>query len=320
MIPYDAQDAFTDIELYDTSDLVLGGLSGTSNLPLKGIIDRTLYLNNRQGRYEDVKLITGSYTYDPGDIRKLFAVSLTDNSAFTLPDPGSLPAGTPISIRTRYPVIKALTVQCSTGVIIGDDGQPVAQMYMHTGERLCAVAAGDHWEIVVADGNFYTAGYQFGGRKQLLNTIILQGQLIVRADMPRITQFGLSLGAGIVDDITWLSDPGGVPVYRGLFSTGNTVTTLRLPEERGMFDRYLDLGRGIDNGRFPNVAGGYEPDDYKKHSHGLPGDLRLGNGLGVRGGNSLSRGSTEPPLGPTEESGGDETRPKNIGKLPLMKY
>ncbi|MBV7529047.1 hypothetical protein [Chitinophaga sp. sic0106] len=330
MIQYTPQDSFTDSDIYDLTDLVIGGTNGVSNTPIKALLDRTQYLYNRLGRYDSVKTVTGAYSYDiEADARSLFVVSLTDNSVFTLPDPSALPAGTPISLRTRYSAIKALTVQCSAGQIVGDDGVAVSLMYMHTGERLRLVANGSIWEVDLADGNFYTAGESFGGRKQMLNTAVLNGSTYNRADMPRLTSFGLSLttGQGIVDDITWFSNPGGVPYYRGLFSTGNGTTTMRLPDERAMFDRYLDMGRGLDNDRFPNAPGGYAADLIKSHTltvenmsrRGYP--KQSGDRYGTQNNYFIDKDQDNwyKPL-EVRYDGGGETRPKSIGKIPLIRY
>jgi hypothetical protein len=225
-----------------------------------------------------------------------------------------------------------LTVKCQSGQLIYDGFENVSEMYMHDAERLWLAATGDHWEVVQAQGNFYSAGESFGGRKQMRNTAILNGSIINRADMPRLAKFALSLttGQAIVTDTTWLSDPSGIPIYRGCFSLGNGATTLRLPDERGLFDRYLDMGRGLDNSRYHRTAGGYEADEIKSHRHtGIEGDTTAHNS-----GSSAANGSFQLLVntgdsrlghgtitnGQTGLTGGNESRPKNISKIPLIRY
>jgi hypothetical protein len=328
MIPYIPADAFTDSDIYNVDDFVLGGNAGTSNVPIKALLDRTLYLYNRMFRFEDVMVIAGDYAFDVADIRKLLTFVLTGNATFTLPDVATLAPGTIIPINTRYNLVKALTIQCYGAQKINDGFEQVAQMYMHDAETLWLVAATDHWEICNAFGNFHSAGESYGGRKAGKNTKTLDGTTFNRADLPRLTKFALSLdngpfGSGIVADATWLSNPGSQPLYRALFSYGNGTTTMRLPDERGMFDRYLDLARGIDNDRIYNFAGGYEKDEILAHAHGFK------RGLDSKGGASGVLVLSQDDNGAnghgwdernTYNYGGSETRPKNIGKIPLIRY
>lgn len=338
MMEYTPQDLFEDPLIYELNDLVQGGLNGDANGPLKVLADRTQYLFKRQGLIEP-KRITGNYTFDAADLGKAFAFHISANTTFNLPNVTTLVPGTLIRICTRIPVIKALTINCNGSQKIYDGSSDLSAMYMHDGERLwlCAASttnstAADHWEIVVADGNFFTAGESFAARKQMRNTIINDGCLSTgilhnRADMPRLWAFANSLGQGIVDDSVWLSDPGGVPVYRGCYSKGNGTTTFRGPDERGLQDRYLDLNRGLDNNRLYNQPGGYEPDMVGAHNH--PADETNGNVYFIKrrpggpgGGLGLNavNGGWELQDRITGRNTGTETVGKNIGKIPLTKY
>lgn len=333
MSPYEPQDLFEDPILYDLSDLVKGGSDGDANVPIKFLFDRTEWLRRRMGIMEP-KTITGAYLYDEADTGKAFRFNITNNSTFTLPDVSKLVPGTPIRINTRIPVIKALTVQCQGGQVIQDGSSDLSVMYMHDAERLILVAASsdngevpDHWQILDADGNFKTAGISFGVRKVPRNAIINDGcdgkVLYNRADMPRLWQSVSLMGNGVVSDVTWLSNPLGLPVYRGCFSTGNGNTTFRPPDERAMHDRYLDLGRGIDNSRIYPYAGGYSPDDNKSHSHTFyeAGD----NGIDAVNKWRIPESNADFRNGVVIDaamntSGGPENTVKTIAKIPITLY
>lgn len=328
MTQYTPQDLFTDSQIYDLIDLVKGGDDGDANVPLKALADRTQYLFNRQGLIE-VKRLTGSYTYDVADTGKAFAFHISANSSFNLPDVSTLVPGTVIRITTRIPVIKALTINCNGSQKIYDGSVDVAAMYMHDAERLWLSASAldngdtpDHWEILDSDGNFKTVGQSFGVRKILRNSVVNNGGVYNRADMPRWWAWASDLGAGIVSDATWLSDPGGLPVYRGCYSTGNLTTTFRGPEERSMFDRYLDLGRGIDTSRLSSAPGGYEKDAILKHTHRISeaGDRALDSVSKWRVPQSNADYSGQDIDIALKEVGGPENLVKNIGKIPVTLY
>lgn len=337
MGPYNPQDLFSDALVLDLIDLVKGGTDGDANGPLKALADRTQYLFNRQGQIQ-AKVLTASYTYDPADANKLFAFDVSNNTTFTLPNVTTVPVGTVIRINAKINAIKALTSACFGTQKIKDGSVDLAAMYLHDGERLwlnavssSAGAFGDHWQILLADGNFNCVGESVAVRKQPRNSFVLDGrQPIPRADTPRLTNFALSLtdGREIVSDAIWLSDPGGKPVYRGLFSYGNGSTTLRLPDERGLSDKYLDLGRGLDAARLHNFAGGLEWESVLKHNH-----KQL---TPIEDPETWQNGSEENKYGPGwklrymdfrnndytdfNEGGGSANRVKTLGKIPVIKY
>jgi phage-related tail fiber protein len=99
----------------------------------------------------------------------------------------------------------------------------------------------------------------------------------------------------------------------GGWTSGDGALTFRGPDGRGEFLRILDGGRGIDPSR---VAGSWQVDDFKSHSHDTnvyPEKLSGGNYSTVR----PSTGSGYL----TSNTGGTETRPRNIaypGRIKLI--
>lgn len=94
-----------------------------------------------------------------------------------------------------------------------------------------------------------------------------------------------AMHAGSVAPSGWLKRNGAAvsrTTYSALYGVigtsygaGDGSTTFNLPDDRGMFDRGWDDGRGVDAGR---VLGSYQTSQNLAHGHGLT-DLGHGHGL-----------------------------------------
>lgn len=121
----------------------------------------------------------------------------------------------------------------------------------------------------------------------------------------------------------------------GKFNKGDEgVGNFRLPEARGEFLRGWDHGRGADSGR---QVGSFQPDEYKSHSHRYFDSVAAN--LDPFGGTAtgIVNGVVTPPAGggflatsgpdsnnltsptTTVNSGGNETRPRNIAVMWCIK-
>lgn len=99
------------------------------------------------------------------------------------------------------------------------------------------------------------------------------------------------------------------------FGVGDGSSTFNLPDLRGEFVRGLDDGRGVDPGR---LLGTFQADELKAHRHKLPtNDANQAAGSAQDGG----EGSTGYDVGSvTAETGGTETRPRNVALLYCIKH
>ena len=101
-----------------------------------------------------------------------------------------------------------------------------------------------------------------------------------------------------------------------LYGVGDGVTTFNLPDLRGEFIRGIDNGRGADPGR---LFGSFQPDEFKSHNHTLPsqsGGVMNLESLVTSANND--EGLSAANL--TGNTGGNETRPRNVALLPCIKY
>jgi hypothetical protein len=196
------------------------------------------------------------------------------------------------------------------------------ELFMHDEEIIWLVADPDNtvWRTANIYGNFLNIGNPFYSYKQQKNSLIRAGQTVKRADFPRLWEWVQTLPPEtFIQEWQWLQNIA----FCGCFSNGDGVETFRLPDDRGMFERALDLGRGIDIDRNWNYAGGYEKDEIISHDHksrvksaGSEGGSRWG----WLPGNPNENGSNGQYDINTYKTGGNETRPKNIGKIPLINY
>jgi hypothetical protein len=329
MQTYSESNAFSTAKIFDTSDQVLGGISGPDNVPLKALADRTLYLKDRLYRYDDVSALTADTTIDNTYIGKLLSCTVgsgDSNFTLTLDLLANFTLGTVIAIKATCAALKNITVKAATSQLIFLNSDYMEnEIYMHDGEVLYLVRDVAYWTVIAYKGNFERVGQCVSAYTQHPGTLIRNGSLINRDAYPRLWKWvneKLTNNQQRVTDAIWLSDPGALPVYRGLFSTGNGTTSLRLPDDRGMFDRYLDSGRGLDTDRIHTYAGGFEQYEIQQHRHtrnsvgAAEHDMRS-NALG--GGNSLGGGPYHPVSQIyTGNAGGSETRPMNNAKIPLI--
>lgn len=99
------------------------------------------------------------------------------------------------------------------------------------------------------------------------------------------------------------------------FGAGDGATTFALPDLRGEFFRSLDDSRGIDPGR---SIGSAQAEELKSHLHYGSATTTAGSNIAVDSaytGLRLLNGNM-----PTTNTGGTETRPRNVALLACIKY
>lgn len=326
MTLYTPSNFFTDVNLYDLSDPVEGGSAGVSNNPIKALANRTQYLYERLGKLQGRLILDANYGIVQSDAANLIVVEGNAHVTLTLADVASaFTDNTLIHIVAATTGNKNVTISGSNQIRVGANLK--SSIYLHSGEAIVLMARKaetlpggasypDMFEIVSDASFLYEAGDTNSAYSNKPGYLVRNGQTVSRTDYPRLFEYVdnyLTLNEAKVNITTWLSDI----IYQGCFGIID-ANTMRLPDDRGLFDRHLDLGRALDVDRLHDYAGGLELDQIKAHNHVMP--YSDGTNSPQRVDFTPSEYGSKNSTTVTQNTGGNETRPKNTGKIPLIKY
>lgn len=188
-----------------------------------------------------------------------------------------------------------------------------------------AVADGQRYELPGDIGIPAGAVMQFAGNVAPAGWLKANGAAISRTTYPRLWAWAQASGN--------LAASEGAK-QAGQFGPGNGSTTFTIPDLRGEFVRGWDDSRGVDSGR---GIGSAQAQDYQSHGHGVtdPGHAHSSTvitgpgGVNYAGnyaaGLQYSAGPVAWATAPAvtrisiQNSGGTETRPRNVALLYCIK-
>lgn len=315
-----------NVNLMDITDPVLGGVAGETNNPLIGLTNRTRWLYDHLQHYDVVNITSSTSIVAATHNKKLLEIIAAGNIGLVLDDIANFSLGDVLIFKSKCADKKAISITPLSGQNIVNGRTSKIKMWMCDAELLVLMADTDgtnlFWTVVQSHGNFYNAGEDLLVRKMPFNSIVANGcnpesygALLNRNDFARLWD---AVKDDAIPDSTWLGNPF---LYRGFFGQGDGATTFRVPDLRSMFQRALDLGRGVDFARpDSSLPGGYEADDIKAHTHPVVppnSNDQAGSGKTTTG-NSAAEGTITAYN--TGSTGGPETNVKNIGKIPVILY
>jgi hypothetical protein len=279
-----------------------------------------------------------------GDIHrnKVLQVAGGANSVVvTMEDIADAPENSMVCITTVISNAKQTKVAAKAGQKIYYNNTSNDYIWLGISEVFWAYRGDDGWYVIGQLPGVDNVGDELFGRKQKLNMLTARGQEVNRADYPRLWEWVQSLGTALVDDATWntvvpipVNGSGtrsGYKPYEGCYSYGSqgvNGATFRLPNMQEKFVRgLLNIG-GADSQRTFNQPGGVQFDENKasaskwKNSQGVRIDTNDGRDAYVYADVITNRGKNLVTLNTdvlTADGGGFESRPLNVGQLPLIR-
>lgn len=266
------------------------------------------------------KVVTTNVTLDAAtEMNKIIQCRGTSSAlTITLPSIEDIAVNSLIPIETSVNQAKPVTIATTGGQYIYLNSTSKTSICLMPGEVVWLYRDEDGFYIINDFADRYRKlAKPEASYKAELNQLVCKGQLLNRADYPRLWEYIQTLGSSFVSDATWSTTSATISgrtvpfPYRGCFSSGDGSTTFRLPDLMNMFLRGVKTETGSDAERHLNKPGGYQDATVK-----VADDLKA---LKITGTFTYQTGDNtvdEPNLvSGYDISTGIETRPENVGML-----
>ena len=266
--------------------------------------------------FSDLLTVTADTVLAPADTGKMVLMqSATAKILMTLPLIAEVEVLKPICFMSNGGSHINGTISTQGGNVIQFLNNTPTSVFIGQGEQIWLMRGGDNWIAFNLFGNFSSVGLiETDYSTTRLNTIFAAGQLLTRANYPRLWQYVQSLDVSmLVTDADW-SNP--FLNNKSRYSTGDGVTTFRVPllYEQGFL-------RGVDG--TVRKASSKEVSDVISHDHylfrnsAIPFAGDYASSQDNAGGGVLAYKISESVIAPNKfkssSYGGAETRPKNTG-------
>jgi microcystin-dependent protein len=242
-------------------------------------LDVVEYQNNNTGTggfaLAGVRPVPTNFTLLPEQVGH--AVQLRAGASIvtlTLPNIVDIPVHSIVPIEATFNNTKQAKIQTVGGQKIYMNGEERTFIYIGAGESAWLYNDATAWYVFSAKGNWDEVGQVVQGYIPGKNQIVCQGQLVNRADYPRLWEAVQQMGSSSVSDTQWATTFVLVDGYivnkpfKGCFSSGNGTTTFRLPDLSQSVLKGLKIGSSsADQARHLNFAGIFQAGRVGPHRH-----------------------------------------------------
>lgn len=274
----------------------------------------------------DVFIIDEDQDFDPVEMnQKLLFVDYPGAVIGVLTFPNfSLIPDCSFKLTTHGGLQTFLQLQLDSGDTVRFMGEDKNVITLGVSEEISIMIRNNVMYILSSDTGYKKLGQRIWGDKLEQNTLYRDGSEYDQADQPRIMEFIDSLpGSQVLSYGAWASD-------KGKFARDDVAGTFKVPDDRNMFIRSLNNVIGTsDPERTTQGAGGKQSNANKPHGHAI------GTSNGSPSGNNNAdpvRATTAGSVASVQgvewtagadtltirKSGGIESRPDNVGLLPLI--
>jgi hypothetical protein len=306
------------------SDVVRGGdpqSGGVANWQAQQLANRTKYLydNFSKRKAVTIKQISQSTQLTLSDVvDKDVVLDIASSGKTITVNTSGIIDGIVISFTALGASRNAVKIEIGLPIEGTPDDEFKTDFYLHEGESFSAVHYGGKLYMIGGNIHLENIGEVIYGYTLQSFCLPANGTIVNRADYPRLWQM-INKYAKVVTESEWLN---GNSLNSGYFSSGNGVSTFRIPDLRGLFIRGLDSGRGIDLDRNSSTFkdGSFQTDAIKKHKHQLDDIHPYGGFADVGGGFDGGGNNFKWRKNETFELGSYETRPQNIALTPYIRF
>jgi hypothetical protein len=290
------------------------------------VVNPANYTTNSSGGYLDIIEVTGNYSVVVNNANKLFDINRTlDGVApiLTLDALANIADMKFFGFKMDRGIAVNAVIKAQTGEAIYFNGQVYNEIYLGQNEYCKIVKKGTAFHIESSNINYNDVGNV--ATSTSLNRkgyVHAAGNALPRNVYPKLFNIhvaSISVGNGLINEASWATNNG----TKTNFTLGDGVTTFRIPDYRGLFPRFFDDGRGLDEVRAlasTNTSiGNFQDSENKEHDHAT-GFTRDNNSVGEGSGTGVA--VTGLPVGSqlkTAKQGQKEVTVKNTVFYALIK-
>lgn len=281
---------------------------------------------NNNGLYNDIIEVSSDTNILVADANKLFDINRTADIVapiLTLDAIANISNMKTFSFKMDRGLAVNAVIKAQSGEIIYFNGQAYNEIYLGQNEYCTIVKKNTAFHVASGNINYNDVGNVITTTSTNRNGYTFaNGSLLGRNTHPRLYNIhvaNLSIGNGLISESNWsVSDNN-----KTNFTLGDSSTDFRVPDYRGLFPRFFDDGRGLDEVRAlasTNTSiGNFQDSENKEHDHPT-GFTRDNNTVGQGTGNGVA--VTGLPVGSqlkTAKQGQKEVTVKNTTFYGMVK-